>query len=143
MLCAFSRIRDAVATTQRKVECTSEPSDAAGNPEVPDASLVARIATKRDRQALDLLYRRHGSALYDVALAIVPDPVEARRTVAWVFRQAWRTPSLFDSDLVPVAAWLVELTQTDACARAHNGNGKRRHAETSRDDVTRERRGQP
>ena len=147
MLCAFSRIRDAVATTQRKVECTSEPSDAAGNPEVPDASLVARIATKRDRQALDLLYRRHGSALYDVALAIVPDPVEARRTVAWVFRQAWRTPSLFDSALVPVAAWLVELTRTDADARAHNHrsnrNGKRRQAETSRDDVTQQRRAEP
>jgi DNA-directed RNA polymerase specialized sigma24 family protein len=87
---------------------------------VLDASLLARIATKRDRQALDLLYRRHGGTLYDVALGIMPDPVEARRTVAWVFRQAWRTPSLFDSALAPVSAWLVELTRTDADARAHN-----------------------
>jgi DNA-directed RNA polymerase specialized sigma24 family protein len=114
---------------------------------VPDASLVARIATKRDRQALDLLYRRHGGALYDLALGIIPDPVEARRTVAWVFRQAWRTPSIFDSALVPVSAWLVELTRTDAGARAHNhrsnGNGRRRQADTSRDDVTQKRRGQP
>ncbi len=147
MLCASWRIRHAVTTTQRKVERTSEPSDAAGIPEVPDASLVARIATKRDRQALDLLYRRHGSALYDVALGIVPDPVEARRTVAWVFRQAWRTPSLFDSALVPVSAWLVELTRTDAQSRSHNhrsnGNGKRRQAETSRDDVAQQRRAEP
>src|SRR2546430_6928783 len=113
-----------------KVERTSEPSEAAGNPEVPDASLVARIATQRDRQALDQLYRRHGSALYELALGILPDPVEARRTVAWVFRQAWRTPSLLDSALVPVSPWLVELTRTDADARAHNhrsnGNGQRR-----------------
>jgi len=97
---------------------------------VPDASLVARIATQRDRQALDLLYRRHGGALYELALGILPDPVEARRTVAWVFRQAWRMPSLFDSAVVPVSAWLVELTRTDADARAHNhrpnGNGKPR-----------------
>ncbi|PYO33289.1 MAG: hypothetical protein DMD51_10450 [Gemmatimonadetes bacterium] len=126
---------------------TSEPCDTAGNPEVPDASLVARIATKRDRQALDLLYRRHGGALYDVALGIVPDPVEARRSVAWVFRQAWRTPALFGSTLVPVSAWLVELTRTDACARARNhrsnGNGQIRQAETSRDGVAQRRRAEP
>jgi len=100
---------------------------------VPDASLLARIATKRDRQALDLLYRRHGGSLYDVALSIVPDPIEARRTVAWVFRQAWRTPSLLDSALAPVSAWLVELARTDAGARAlnhhSNGNHRRRRAE--------------
>jgi len=114
---------------------------------VPDASLVARIATQRDRQALDLLYRRHRGALYEVALGIVPDPVEARRTVAWVFRQAWRTPSLFDSALVPISAWLVELARTDAEARAHNhhanGNGQRRQADTSRDDVAQKRRAEP
>src|SRR3989440_11855682 len=116
---------------------TSEPCDAAGNPEVPDASLVARIATQRDRQALDLLYRRHRGALYDVALGIVPDPGEARRTVAWGFRQAWRTPSVFDSALVPVSAWLVELARTDADPRAHkhlpNGNGQGLRADTARD----------
>jgi hypothetical protein len=57
--------------------------------------------------------------------------------VAWVFRQAWRTPSLLDSALAPVAAWLVELARTDAGARAHNqhSNGDRQqgHAERSRD----------
>jgi len=130
------RIRHAVTTTQRKVERTSEPSDAAGIPEVPDASLVARIATKRDRQALDLLYRRHGSALYDVALGIVPDPVEARRTVAWVFRQAWRTPSLFDSALVPVSAWLVPPPQPPVererqTTSSRNVTGRRRATTSS------------
>jgi DNA-directed RNA polymerase specialized sigma24 family protein len=93
---------------------------------VPDGSLLARIATKRDRQALDLLYRRHGGALYNVALGIIPDPVEARRTVAWVFRQAWRTPSLLDAALAPVSAWLVELARTDAGARVAQ---KKRRAE--------------
>ena len=121
------------------------PARAQARARVPEAS--KSTATKRDRQALDLLYRRHGSALYDVALGIVPDPVEARRTVAWVFRQAWRTPSLFDSALVPVSAWLVELTRTDAQSRLHNhrsnGNGKRRQAETSRDDAAQQRRAEP
>ena len=89
-----------------------------------DADLMGRCA-RGDRDALVLLYRRHGGLLYSLAVRIVLDSGVAEEVVQDVFLRIWRSaPSYVESG--SLSSWMVLICRRLAIdhlrqRRAHLG----------------------
>ena len=67
-----------------------------------------------DESALAVLYDRHATAIYSLALRITRRPEEAEDVTQQVFKQAWRTTTADDRTRGAVAAWLLMMARSRA-----------------------------
>lgn len=82
------------------------------NTSLADSTLLARIS-RRDEQALGLLYDRYGTLVYTIALHITQDRALAEEVVQGVFQTAWQFASGCQIN-VSVSAWLINITRQRA-----------------------------
>lgn len=59
-----------------------------------DRSVLERVQ-RGDEQAIELLYDRHSSVVYSIALRVLGDPALAEQILLDLFLQIWRRPKLF------------------------------------------------
>lgn len=78
-----------------------------------DVQLIAVMA-QGDERGASMLYDRHGSVLYGLALRMVGEPADAEEVVLDAFAQAWRDAARYDTSRGAVAAWLTTITRTRA-----------------------------
>jgi RNA polymerase sigma-70 factor (ECF subfamily) len=81
-----------------------------------DAAVLARLVDG-DESGLAVLYDRHATAVYSLALRIVRDAAEAEDVTQEVFAQVWSQARRFDSSRGSVAAWLVMMARSRALDR--------------------------
>jgi RNA polymerase sigma-70 factor, ECF subfamily len=81
-----------------------------------DDLLVSRIAA-RDQEALSLLFDRHRSLLFALALRILKDRAEAEEVLGDLFLQVWKQAGGYDRSRASVQGWLVNLGRSRAIDR--------------------------
>jgi RNA polymerase sigma-70 factor (ECF subfamily) len=91
-----------------------------------DAALVEAIAAG-DKNALQVLYRRHHVKIYRFALRFIRDEATAEDVVSEVFIDVWRQAGRFECRS-QVSTWLLAITRNKALSML------RRRAETSLDE---------
>ena len=78
-----------------------------------DLDAIRRMASG-DESALAVLYDRHATAIYSLALRITRRPEDAEDVTQQVFTQAWRTATGYDRTRGAVAAWLLMMARSRA-----------------------------
>jgi RNA polymerase sigma-70 factor (ECF subfamily) len=78
-----------------------------------DLALIAAI-TRRQQEALDLLYERYRAIVYHLALRILQSRESAEEVVLEVFWQVWREAARYDVQRGSVGAWLATVTRSRA-----------------------------
>jgi RNA polymerase sigma-70 factor, ECF subfamily len=81
-----------------------------------DPELAQRIASS-DREAFELLMRRHNQMLYRTARSILRDDAEAEDAVQEAYLLAYRGMSGFRGD-AKLSTWLVRIVANEAIGRA-------------------------
>ncbi|MES2706037.1 MAG: sigma-70 family RNA polymerase sigma factor [Verrucomicrobiota bacterium] len=104
-----------------------KPTDA----ETDDADLVRRVAL-RDSEAFTLLYDRHSTLLYSVALKILADHEEARDVLQQVFLTLHEKAAGYDPALGRPAAWLATMARNRSIDRCRSLKRQREYAERIR-----------
>jgi len=93
--------------------------------ELDDASLV-HLVGRSDERALQVLYERHGAAVYGLARRVLVDADRAEEVVQEVFLRLWRRPERFDADRGSMRSFLfaqihgrsVDLLRAETARRA-------------------------
>jgi RNA polymerase sigma-70 factor, ECF subfamily len=101
------------------------------HPEPDDADLVRRVASC-DAAAFTLLYDRHATLLYSVALKILADPEESRDVLQHVFLTLHEKAARYDAALGRPAAWLATMARNRAIDRLRTLKRNRAYAEKIR-----------
>ena len=99
--------------------------------EPDDADLVRRIAL-RDPAAFTLMYDRHSTLLYSVALKVLADPDEASDVLQHVFLTLHEKAARYDSALGRPAAWLATMARNRSIDRLRSLKRERNYAERIR-----------
>ena len=101
-----------------------------------DAALAAAVA-RFDTEALEELYRRHGSAVLGVAHRVLRDHGLAEDVLQDVFVRFWNEPERYNPDLGSLRAFLVTRGHSRAVEIVRSEEARRRrqtqHAETELD----------
>ncbi len=79
-------------------------------PEVSDATLIERVAT-RDREAFEELYARYARPVLGLALRRIGDRGRAEDSVQEVFAAVWRSAASYDRGRGPGGAWLYTIAR--------------------------------
>lgn len=106
-----------------------KPTDA----EIDDADLVRRVGL-RDSEAFTLLYDRHSTLLYSVALKILADPEEAQDVLQQVFLTLHEKAAGFNPALGRPAAWLATMARNRSLDRCRALKRQREYAERIREE---------
>jgi RNA polymerase sigma factor (sigma-70 family) len=81
--------------------------------DLDDAGL-AGLVSKRDPEALAVLYQRHGSACYRLAWRVTANQTLAEDAVQEAFTGLWREPAAYQPGRGSVRAWLLALAHHKA-----------------------------
>jgi RNA polymerase sigma-70 factor (ECF subfamily) len=81
--------------------------------EPADEELILRI-TRRDPEAVRVLYARHGRMVYSVAFAIVGSETEAEEVTQDVFLRAWEKAESYEPQKARVVTWLARIARNRA-----------------------------
>lgn len=120
--------REAPAIGPRYVRLPSVANSRAGAHEAPDDAALAGLLTSRDPRGIELLYERHGPAVYGLARRVVGDEQIAQDVVQEVFMAIWRGAASYDGSRGSLTAWLYALTHhkaVDAVRRAQRHSSRR------------------
>ena len=99
--------------------------------EPDDADLVRRVAL-RDPAAFTVMYDRHSSLLYSVALKVLADPEEARDVLQHVFLTLHEKAARYDPALGRPAAWLATMARNRSIDRLRSLKRERTYADRIR-----------
>jgi RNA polymerase sigma-70 factor, ECF subfamily len=81
--------------------------------EPDDGELIQRI-TRRDAEAVRLLYARHGRLVYGVAMAVLGSESEAEEVTQDVFLRAWDKAESYEPKKARVVTWLARIARNRA-----------------------------
>jgi RNA polymerase sigma factor (sigma-70 family) len=81
--------------------------------DLDDAALV-ELVSKSDPDALGVIYQRHGSACYRMAVRITANQSLAEDAVQEAFTGLWRDPAAYSHEHGSVRGWLLGLTHHKA-----------------------------
>ena len=95
--------------------------------EPPDEELIIRI-TRRDAEAVRLLYARHGRMVYGVAMAVLGNEAEAEEVTQDVFLRAWEKAESYEPQKARVVTWLARIARNRAIDVLRQTGGNRRQA---------------
>jgi RNA polymerase sigma-70 factor (ECF subfamily) len=84
--------------------------------QLPDDSLIERVANG-EQQALLVLYDRHSSRVYAVALRILGDAMSAEEITQDVFLKLWSRAKSYLSSRGAFATWLLTIARNAALDR--------------------------
>jgi len=78
-----------------------------------DEQLIVRIS-RGDREAIRILYERHGRLVYSCAVQIVSDEAAAEEVCQDVFLRVWERSATYRSDRGKVVTWLARISRNRA-----------------------------
>jgi RNA polymerase sigma-70 factor (ECF subfamily) len=79
-----------------------------------DEELLDRVATRRDRDAFDELYRRYSRAVYSLVLRTVRDAALGEDVVQETFTAVWRKASSYRVERGSATTWLFTVARNAA-----------------------------
>ncbi|TAE52357.1 MAG: RNA polymerase sigma factor [Bacteroidetes bacterium] len=82
---------------------------------------IVQLLRQNDRNAIVLLYRLYGNAMYGVVLKMVPTKDMAQQVMQETFVKAWRCRMFYDETRERFFTWLLNsarCTARDVCRRA-------------------------
>ena len=94
-----------------------------------DAALVVGIARYR-QDALAEVYRRHGGAVYALAMRVVGDGGNAEEIVQEVLLKLWSQPDRYDPDRGTLRSFLLTQTHSRAVDLLRRDGSRRRREQT-------------
>jgi len=100
--------------------------------ELGDAELVARIVDRDDR-ALMVLYDRHGTTLFGIAVRFLGDRETAAEVVQEVFMSLWEKAGRYDPGSGTVIAWLIGIARHRSLDRLRAASRRPRTIRTESD----------
>ena len=103
--------------------------------ELGDAELVARII-ERDERALMVLYDRHGTTLFGIAVRFLGDRESAAEVVQEVFLSLWERATRFDPAAGTLIAWLIGIARHRSLDRLRAASRRPRTIRTQSDPWT-------
>src|ERR1700722_181766 len=100
--------------------------------DLDDAALVELIS-KPDPDALGVLYQRHGTACYRMAVRITANQALAEDAVQEAFTGLWRAPAAFSREQGTLRGWLLGLAHHKAVdmVRRETAQQRRQHAQAA------------
>ena len=94
-----------------------------------DSELLAAVATRRDPDALALLYDRYGGIAYGLAQRIVADTGAAEDVVQEAFFNVWRNAARYAEDRGSVRTWVLSIVHNQAIDKLRRSRSKRLEAQ--------------
>jgi RNA polymerase sigma-70 factor, ECF subfamily len=82
------------------------------------------LVGRRDPQAFEVLYDRHGGAAYSLAYRIVGDRAAAEEVTQEAFISVWRSGARFDATKGSVRSWLLSVLRNRAIDFLRSRAGK-------------------
>jgi RNA polymerase sigma-70 factor (ECF subfamily) len=101
------------------------PSD-----QLPDAELLALIV-HREQHALAVLYDRHGTRVFALALRLLNDRPAAEEVTQDVFLRIWQRADTFHPGASSVLAWLLAITRNRSIDELRSRRSIARRRETA------------
>jgi RNA polymerase sigma-70 factor, ECF subfamily len=95
-----------------------------------DAALVAAVAAA-DEAAMAELHRRHGPAVYGLALRVIGDQAIAEEVFQDVFVRLWQAPARFDPTRGELRAFLLREARSRGIDRVRANESRQRREERS------------
>ncbi|HEY1917892.1 MAG TPA: sigma-70 family RNA polymerase sigma factor [Streptosporangiaceae bacterium] len=110
----------------------STGSDGTPLEELEDERLIELVG-KADPDALGVLYQRHGTACYRMAVRITANQTLAEDAVQEAFTGLWRDPGAYASEQGTVRGWLLGLAHHKAVdmVRRETAQQRRQHAQAA------------
>ena len=110
----------------------SRPPDGAPLDELEDERLVELVG-KADPDALGVLYQRHGTACYRMAVRITANQALAEDAVQEAFTGLWRAPAAYSREQGTLRGWLLGLAHHKAVdmVRRETAQQRRQHAQAA------------
>jgi RNA polymerase sigma-70 factor, ECF subfamily len=82
------------------------------------------LVGRRDPEAFEVLYDRHGGAAYSLAYRIVGNPAAAEEVTQEAFISVWRSGARFDAARGSVRSWLLSVVRNRAIDFLRSKAGK-------------------
>jgi len=82
------------------------------------------LVGRKDPEAFEILYDRHGGAAYSLAYRIVGDRAAAEEVTQEAFISVWRSGARFDSTRGSVRSWLLSVVRNRAIDFLRSRAGK-------------------
>jgi RNA polymerase sigma-70 factor (ECF subfamily) len=82
------------------------------------------LVGRKDPQAFEVLYDRHGGAAYSLAYRIVGEPAAAEEVTQEAFISVWRSGERFDPTRGSVRSWLLSIVRNRAIDFLRSRAGK-------------------
>lgn len=100
--------------------------------ELGDTELVARIVD-RDERALMVLYDRHGTTLFGIAVRFLGDRETAAEVVQEVYLSLWERAERYDPGSGTLIAWLIGIARHRSLDRLRAASRRPRAIRTASD----------
>lgn len=82
------------------------------------------LVGRKDPEAFEVLYDRHGGAAYSLAYRIVGEPAAAEEVTQEAFISVWRSGERFDATRGSVRSWLLSVVRNRAIDFLRSRAGK-------------------
>lgn len=82
------------------------------------------LVGRKDPEAFEVLYDRHGGAAYSLAYRIVGEPATAEEVTQEAFISVWRSGERFDATRGSVRSWLLSVVRNRAIDFLRSRAGK-------------------
>jgi RNA polymerase sigma-70 factor, ECF subfamily len=82
------------------------------------------LVGRKDPEAFEVLYDRHGGAAYSLAYRIVGNPAAAEEVTQEAFISVWRSGARFDASRGSVRSWLLSVVRNRAIDFLRSKAGK-------------------
>jgi RNA polymerase sigma-70 factor (ECF subfamily) len=82
------------------------------------------LVGRKDPEAFEVLYDRHGGAAYSLAYRIVGEPAAAEEVTQEAFISVWRSGARFDATRGSVRSWLLSVVRNRAIDFLRSRAGK-------------------